>query len=79
MKNIRFTQSINLSVTIEASVPDDWTDEDIQEFTKECVVGITIDDPADHPDYNGNDVTFEEFSLDGAEITDAILWEGLSA
>ena len=63
MKNIRFTQTIELSVEVEASVPDAWTDADIKDFVTEAVVGITIDDPDDSA-YNGD-----------ADITSLILWD----
>ena len=74
MKNVRFTQSINLSVTIEATVPDDWTDENINDFATDCVVGITIDDPDDSA-YNGDGVTLTFLGLDGADVSEGIVWE----
>lgn len=68
MKNIRFTQSINMSVTVEVQVPNDWSDENIHEFTKDFPVAIEVNG-IDEPD-----VVVESISLDGAEITDAQLW-----
>lgn len=70
MKNIRFTQSINLSVTIEAQIPDDW---DSDTFAEEFIVKITVDEPDDPAD-NGNGFTISELSLDGAETTDTTVW-----
>lgn len=63
MKNIRFTQTIEVSAEVHASVPDDWTDEDINNFVREAVVGITLDDPDDGA-YNGD-----------ANITGLICWD----
>ena len=64
MKNIRFTQVLKMHVTIEGEVPDDWTEEDINGFAKDCTYVVTIGDPTDVDD-NGN-----EFVCTGYELTD---------
>lgn len=74
MKTIRFTQSINLSVTIDAEVPDNWTDDDIDDFVTDCHTYVNVDEP-DDPAYNGRDVKLVSVHLDGAEITDGTLWD----
>lgn len=72
MKRIRFTQSINLSITVETEVPEGWTDEDIYEFTKDCPTGITLSTP--DPEYLPDNVVYLNQQLEGAEVTDAIVW-----
>lgn len=72
MKNIRFTQSINLSVTVEVSVPDDLSDEDIHELAKEFPLGVTLYSPQGDNLPTGTELLSQK--LDGAEITDAQVW-----
>lgn len=73
MKNIRFTQNINLSVTIEAQVPNDWDDLDTQAFANDWITSITVNEPDDSLE-NGEGFTVTEVSLDGAEVIDATVW-----
>lgn len=66
MATIFSTLSVNLSVSYELNVPDDWSDEQIEDYLSELSVGVTVDpDDLTIPD----DVTVEGFSLDGAEVT----------
>ena len=70
MKTIRFTQSINMSVTIQANVPDDWDDEAIQNFAEEAMLNVVVTSADDFNDH-AEDITVE---LDHAEINDAQVW-----
>ena len=63
MKTIRFTQAVELTVNIEALVPDDWTDEDITEFAREYAIRCTVD-----VDESETEVQIEEMYLEHAEI-----------
>lgn len=72
MKNIRFTQSINLSVTVEVSVPDDMSDEDIHELARNCPLEVMVDYPTS--DELPDDVVYISQKIDGAEITDGQVW-----
>lgn len=72
MKTIRFTQTHNLSVTVEALVPESWSDDDIYEFTKDCPSVVTVSAPS--PEYLPDTVIIIGQELDGAEVTDAIIW-----
>lgn len=71
-KPIRFTQSHNLSVTVEAMIPGNWDDDDIREFVKDCAVVVAVTEP--DAKYLPRGVTIVGQELDGAEITDAIIW-----
>lgn len=71
MKTIRFTQNINLAVTIEAEIPEDW---DAHEFAKDYIMKITVDEP-DDPMENGDGFSITELSLDGAETTETMVWD----
>lgn len=70
MKTVRFTQSINLSVTVEAQIPEDW---DSDTFAEEFIVKLTVDEPDDPAD-NGIGCIISELMLDGAETTDTTVW-----
>jgi hypothetical protein len=70
MKTIRFTQSINMSVTIQANVPDDWDDEAIQNFAEEAMLNVVVTSADDFND-PAEDITVE---LDHAQIEDAQVW-----
>lgn len=71
MKTIRFTQSINLSVTIEATVPDNLNEDETFDFARDFPTLVTVDiDPL----FNDEEVTIDGISLDGAEVTDAQVW-----
>lgn len=77
MKNMRFTQVISVTVTLEAEIPDDWTEDDIQDFSSDCATSITVDDPDDYVDYphNTKDTKIVSLSVDGADIIDSTVWE----
>lgn len=76
MQAIKFTQNITLSVDIEANVPDDWSNEDIEEFAENLGTEIVVNeaDPA-YEVYDG--VTIDNIVLDSAVIRSAYV-EGLS-
>jgi hypothetical protein len=78
MKNIRFTQSLNMAVTIEASVPDDYTDDDIFHFANEFSLSTTVDVP-DYPAYDDDNYEITGLSLDGVTIVEAYVWDGVEA
>lgn len=71
MKTIRFTQSINLSVTVEVTVPDEWNEHDLSDYAKEFPVAISV---AVSPEHHDDLVTVDGVSMDYAEITDAQVW-----
>lgn len=71
MKTIRFTQSINVSVTIEVSVPEDLNEDEAFDLARDFPTLVTVDvDPYSKDE----DITVESISLDGAEVTDAQVW-----
>ena len=72
MKNIRFTQTIKISVTIEAEV-NDWDDLETQAFANDWITNITVSEPDDSLE-NGTGFTITGMSLEGAEVIDATVW-----
>lgn len=78
MQAIKFTQNITLSVDIEASVPDDWSMEDIEGFANDCPTNITVNPTSNDYEadvYDG--ATIDNILLDSAVIRSAYI-EGLS-
>lgn len=70
MKNIRFTQVISLSVTVEAEIPNDW-DSDV--FADEWITNVTVNEPDDPAD-NGDGFVVTGLHLDSAEVIDTTVW-----
>lgn len=71
MKTIRFTQSINLSVTVEVTVPEEWNEADLSDYAKEFPTSISV---GVSPEFHDDLVTVDGVSMDHAETTDAQVW-----
>jgi len=67
MKTILFTQSVELTLDVEANVPDDWTPEDIEDFAKNFETVITVDVPQDFTELHDG-VTINTIVVDNATI-----------
>lgn len=71
METIRFTQTVMVKVTVEAEVPMDWDDADIQHYEENCELNFTVNpvDSWDEPEDDEPVIT--SLSLDSAETTEA--------
>jgi len=74
MKNMRFTQVVSVTVTLEAEIPDDWTDEQIDDFAQNCVTNITVDNPDALGLFDDMDYKISNICVDGANILEAYVW-----
>lgn len=71
MKTIRFTQVFNTVVTIEAEVPDDWTEDDTYDYSNELSLNFTVDEDPMLPTLFDANIT--GLSLDSVYLTDTHL------
>lgn len=68
MKTIRLTQELNVLLTIEAEVPEDWTEDDTYDYSKELSLTFTVDENTMLP--NLFDASIIGLSLDSVYLTD---------
>lgn len=68
MKTIRFTKAVDLTVHIEAQVPDDWSEEDIQDFARDTSWEYTVE-ASDHD----IEVDIESIYLETATIVSVVV------
>lgn len=73
MKTIRFTQDLNVVLTIEAEVPDDWTEDDTYDYSKELSLTFTVNEDPMLP--NLFDANITGLSLDSVYLTDTHDWK----
>jgi hypothetical protein len=70
MNKIRFTQTIKLSVTVEAEIPSDWN---ADTFAEEWITNVTVSEPSD-PAENGKGFIINQLSLDDTDLDDVEVW-----
>lgn len=66
MKNVRFTQNINVCVTVEAQIPEHW---DSHVFANAWVTNVVINELDSSKEF-----VITELTMDSAEITDSTVW-----